>query len=323
MNSIGERVLITGGAGFVGACAVRELVRRGHAVSVLLRDPDKAWRLSDVLDACRVHEGDLRDRSAVRSCLHAARPDVVLHLATYGAYEQQADADAILDTNIFGTQHLLAAAAEAKTSLFVQTGSSSEYGFKSQTMHESDRLEPNSVYAVAKAAQTHLGQLHSRRGTMPVVSLRLFSVFGPLEEPTRLIPSLLRNARAQAPLHLAAPETARDFVFIDDVLDALLDFAKLRDAGGEVINIGSGRETKLREVVAEVQRLFPGRSEVRWGAFPARHWDTAHWSGDVSKAQRLLGWTPRHTLAQGLAKMAEWMRITGDDHGSSVLRAAG
>ena len=84
----------------------------------------------------------------------------------------------------------------------------------------------------------------------------------------------------------------------------------------------SGRETKLRDVVGEVLRLFPNRSQLRWGAFPPRQWDTIHWSADVAKAERLLGWQPRHTLAEGLAKTAEWMRIIGDENGDSDLRSA-
>jgi nucleoside-diphosphate-sugar epimerase len=316
-----ESVLVTGASGFVGACAARSLLDRGHAVHVLLRDPKRAGRLHDILRQLIVHCGDTRDVESVRSCLASAKPEVVLHLATRGAYESQSDADAILATNILGTQNLLQAAADAGVSLFVQTGSSSEYGFQKHPMRETDRLEPNSVYAVAKAAQTHLGQLWSRRGSMPVVCLRLFSVYGPWEEPTRLIPTLIRQARARRPLDLTSPETARDFVYVDDVLDALLDFPRLRTLGGEVINIASGRETKLREIVAEVLRLFPGRPELRWGAFPARQWDAAHWSGDIAKAERLLGWTPRHTLAEGLAKTAAWMQITGGEDADFVLRA--
>lgn len=331
-----ESVLVTGASGFVGACAVRALLARGHGVHVLLRDPATAWRLRDLAPSplgtprregrgnrgeITVHRGDLRDVAAVENCLSAARPDVVLHLATHGAYESQADADAILSTNILGTQNLLAAAAASGAKLFVQTGSSSEYGFQSQSMRETDRLEPNSAYAVAKAAQTHLGQLHSS-GAMPVVCLRLFSVYGPWEEPTRLIPTLLREARAGRALALTSPETARDFVYVDDVVDALLDFRRLRGLGGEIVNLASGRETKLREVVAEVLRLSSSRSEVRWGAFPARAWDATNWSADVSKARALLGWTPRHALAHGLAKMAAWMRNNGGDDADFVLRAA-
>ena len=299
-------VLVTGGSGFVGACAVRELVRRGQDVHVLLRDPARAWRLTDILDRLTIHVGDLGDAHSVRRAF-AGSPSVVLHLATHGAYENQADARTILDTNIVGTLHLLEAAVDNDVKLFVQTGSSSEYGFRSEPMAETDRLEPNSVYAVAKSAQTHLGQLWWRRTRMPIVTLRLFSVYGPWEEPTRLIPTLLDRARRNLPLRMVSPDTVRDFVYVDDILDALLDFECLSGLGGETLNLGSGVETTMRELVETVTRLVGSRSEVRWNAFPARQWDATRWCADPRKAIERLGWSPRHSLRAGLAKTAAWL----------------
>jgi dolichol-phosphate mannosyltransferase len=310
-----DPVLVTGGSGFVGACVVEELVRRGHAVHVLLRDPVRAWRLAPVWQRLHVHQGDLVDEAATRAVVQQVRPKVVLHLATYGAYEKQADARAILRTNVLGTYNLLEAASESGTALFVNTGSSSEYGFKSEPMRESDRLEPNSFYAVAKAAQSHLCALLARRTPMATVSFRLFSVYGPWEEPSRLMPTLIRRARAGLPLEMVSPDTARDFVYAADVVDALVEFPRLAGLRGEVVNLGGGRETTLREVVATVTELLGSRSEVRWGAMAARHWDTNRWSADPAQATRLLGWTARHTLRQGLERMAEWMRKVGDDYG--------
>src|SRR6478752_7413954 len=98
-----DPVLVTGVSGFVGACTARALLARGHAVHVLLRDPDRAWRLADLRGDLHVHAGDVQDAAAVGRCFAAARPQVVLHLATHGAYESQADARAILDTNVIGT----------------------------------------------------------------------------------------------------------------------------------------------------------------------------------------------------------------------------
>lgn len=313
-------VLVTGASGFIGACAARALVRRGQPVHLLLRDPQRAWRLRDVLGMCGIHHGDLRDRAAVRRCLSSARPQVILHCAAHGAYEAQSDAGEILSTTILGTQNLFDAAIDSGVSLVVQTGSSSEYGYKSAPMCESDRLEPNSVYAVAKAAQTHLGQLLAKQGRLPITTLRLFSVYGPYEESTRLIPTLLRRAASGMPLELAGPDTARDFVFIDDVVDTLVDFERLRRIAGDVVNLGSGREATLSDVVAEITRLFGTRSEVRWNAFPARRWDTTHWSANLGKARDLLDWSPRHTLAQGLLKTSEWMRITGGEDADAQTR---
>src|SRR5947199_6253276 len=102
-----DPVLVTGGSGFVGACVVQALVQRGHTVHVLLRDPARAWRLASVWRRLQVHRADLADAAATRNAVQAARPKVVLHLATHGAYERQADARTILQTNILGTYNLL------------------------------------------------------------------------------------------------------------------------------------------------------------------------------------------------------------------------
>jgi nucleoside-diphosphate-sugar epimerase len=318
-----DPVLVTGGSGFVGACAVRELLSRGHEVHVLLRAQSDPWRLGSVLGQLRVHRGDVTDAAAVRAVLYGVRPRAVLHLATHGAYEKQADARAILRTNVLGTYNLLEASAEAGVAAFVNTGSSSEYGFKSEPMRETDRLEPNSFYAVGKAAQTHLCRLLATRSAMGIAVFRLFSVYGPWEEPSRLMPTLIRRARAGLPLEMVSPRTVRDFVYVADVLDALLNLSAVSQMRGPVINLGSGVETSMREVVDTVLDLLGSRSEVRWGAMAARQWDSTRWAADAAKAKALLGWQPRHTLRQGLARLAEWMEATGDYDGIAQRRAAG
>src|SRR4051812_45502555 len=238
-------ILVTGGSGFVGACVVRTLVERGQACHVLLRERSQPWRLAGVLDRVVVHRADLLDSDATRSVLAAVRPGAVLHLAAHGAYENQADAPLILRTNVLGTHHLLEAAAAVGVKVFVNAGSSSEYGFKAEPMREDDRPEPNSFYAVAKAAQTHLCALAARKSPMAVAAFRLFSAYGPWEEPSRLMPTLIRRARAGLPLEMAAPDTARDFVYVEDVVEALLDLPAAARLKGDVINLGTGTETTL------------------------------------------------------------------------------
>jgi nucleoside-diphosphate-sugar epimerase len=317
-----ERVFVTGSSGFVGACLVRALLERGHDIHLLLRPQARPWRLVDVFDKVTVHQADLLDSDGVTRAVRAASPAAVFHLATFGAYETQADARTILTTNVLGTLNLLEASSAAGVAAFVSTGSSSEYGFQSEPMREGARLEPNSYYAVAKAAQTHLCGLWAKKWPMGVVNYRLFSVFGPWEEPTRLIPTIIRRARAGLPLEMVSPHTARDFVFVDDVLDALLDLQTASQLKGEVINLGSGVEIKLQQAVDAVLELVGSKSEVRWGAMAARHWDASRWCADCTKAKHLLGWEPRHTFRTGLARMAAWMEHTGDNYGPDVVRRA-
>src|SRR5271157_2478539 len=220
-----DLILVTGAAGFVGAAAVHDLLARGAGVHAVIRPGSRSWRLAKVAGRVRVHPADLTNAAAVRQVVAAVRPSVVLHFAAHGAYESQAAASRILTTNILGTLHVLEAAVENGVGLFVNIGSSSEYGFKAEPMRETDRLDPNSVYAIGKAAQTHLCGLFARRYPhTTVVTLRLFSVYGPWEEPSRLIPTVIRRAKAGLPLEMVAPEIARDFVYVGDALRAILEF---------------------------------------------------------------------------------------------------
>jgi nucleoside-diphosphate-sugar epimerase len=314
---------VTGASGFVGSCAVRRLLAAGHSVHLLLRDQARLWRLEGVLRHPRVEVArtDLADAEAVRRAVADARADVVVHLATEGAYEHQSDARRILTMNILGTHNLLEASTEAGVRLFVNAGSSSEYGYKDHPMREDEVLQPNSHYAVAKAAQTHLVALASRTCDFAAATFRLFSVYGPWEEPTRLVPTLIRRARAGQPLVMTAPETARDFVYVDDVLDVLLGFDRLTHLRGEVFNVGSGVQSTLRHVVAVIQKEIGARSEVRWGDMPPRRWDTAIWCADPTASLDALGWLAKIDLAAGVRKMARWMMEVGDDYGPHTISA--
>lgn len=311
------KVVITGASGFIGNCVARQLLANGHEVHLLLRPGANLWRLNGILDQCHVHDADIVDGETVRRVVSQIQPEAILHLAAYGAYEWQSEASTILQTNVLGTCHLLEAATAAGATLFVNTGSSSEYGYRSEPMRESDRLQPNSVYAVAKAAQSHLCSLHAQNAGMSVVTFRLFSVYGPWEEPSRLVPTLIRRARAGLRLTMVAPETARDFIYVDDVVNALLQFSTLRGMSGQIFNLGTGVQSTLRDVVSVIQEVVGSKSEVCWGAMKARKWDTTQWRADPAKARDVLGFTPQVSLREGIAKMAAWMTQVGDNYGAA------
>ena len=229
------------------------------------------------------------------------------HLAAHGAYESQSDVQRILQTNVVGTFNLLAASVKVGVSAFVSAGSSSEYGFKTEPMRETDRLEPNSFYAVAKAAQTHLCSHVAGREQMGIGVFRLLAVYGPWEGPRRLIPTILRRTRAGLPLEMVAPDVARDFIFIDDVIETLLNFGAVSQLRGAVINLGTGRRRRWRSRDGDTRTVW---QRLRCaGAAWRRRWDDA--AGRRSgKKKRLLGWS-RHAFRDSLAKTAAWMASTG------------
>jgi len=306
MDMKGLAVIVTGAAGFIGANLCRRLIDAGARVHALVRPGGDAWRLDGITDRLRVHQVDITDGPRVKSVVSSIRANVIYHLATHGAYPFQDEPEQILLTDVFGLWNVLNACNEVGYDLFVNAGSSSEYGAKISAMRESDLLEPNSYYAVAKAGQTLLCQHISRIHDRPIVTFRPFSVYGPFEEPTRLIPKLMCAALDDEPIDMVNPDTCRDFIYIDDVLDACLMVDGLKVLRGSVLNVGTGIQTSLKELVDATGALSGRPVRARWSAMAPRMWDTNVWVADISQIRRLTGWRPRVTLEQGLRKSLEW-----------------
>ncbi len=309
-----ESFLITGAAGFIGACLAHRLVQEGAKVSVIVKKDSNLWRLSAIKGQLHIYRGDLTDKKFLRTAVHKIKPMVIYHLATHGAYSRQDDAEEIITTNILGTWNLLNATTDIDYKVFVNTGSSSEYGFKSSPMRETDLLEPNSYYAVAKSAQTLLNSYYARFKEKPNCTFRLFSVYGYFEEPSRLVPTLVNSCLKRRALNMVSPQTARDFIFIDDVIDAYLSLNKLSRLRGEILNIGTGRQVSLKKIVDEALRLTKAKVAVHWGKMPERIWDTNIWVADTRKSQRILGWKAKTTLSEGLHKTIAWFQQEGSKY---------
>jgi len=302
------RSLVTGAAGFIGAALARRLLARGDEVTLLAGPGSDPWRLDALRDDAHVLEVDLRDADAVARTMESVRPELVFHLAAHGAYSWQRSLPRMVETNIAGTAHVAEAALDAGARAIVNAGSSSEYGLKDHAPPEHELPEPNSAYAVTKASATLLGGWLARERGAAFTTLRLYSAYGPWEEPRRLMPALVAAALERRLPPLADPAIARDFVYVEDVCDAFLLAAERAEPGaGAVYNVGGGRQTTLRELAEVARRTFSIDEQPAWAAFPARDWDTDVWVADARRAEDELGWRARTPLEAGLAAFAGWM----------------
>ena len=300
--------LITGASGFIGSVLLRRLIKDHNKVHIVLRKESDTWRIKDLLDKVTVHSSDLSSVPELETVLKTAKPNIIYHLATCGAYSYQNNADDIIRTNFLGTRNLLQAASSIDYDLLVNTGSSSEYGTKQFAMRETDLLEPISYYAVAKSAQTLLCTHVAKQEHRPVVTLRPFSVYGPFEEPRRFVPTLMRALLFHEKINLVSPETARDYVYVEDMVDAYLKIDELKNSAGECFNIGTGVQSTIKEVVDTSVRVTKKTAILKWGKMKGRSWDTNSWVADISKAKRQLSWTPETSLEQGLALNWKWFQ---------------
>ena len=306
-----RRVLVTGAGGFVGANLTRRLLADGHDVTATVRPGAGEWRLDELDGQIETVALELADPDAIARLVSASRPEWVFHLGAHGAYSWQRETQRILAVNVLGTAALADACAAAGCERLVHAGSSSEYGFKDHAPAEDEAVEPNSAYAVGKAAATHYLSHLATEGALDAVTLRLYSVYGAWEDPRRLVPTLIARGLDGALPPLVDPDTARDYVAVDDVVEAFVAAARATGVpAGAVYNVGTGRQTAMREIVDVARAELDITAEPDWGTHDPRSWDATTWVADPSAAHRDLGWSARCDVAEGFRRTVQWLRST-------------
>jgi nucleoside-diphosphate-sugar epimerase len=312
------KIFITGGTGFVGSHLVRRSVQDGHEVHVLLRPSSRTWRIDDVLSRVKKHVADLADHEVLKKIMTEVRPDGIFHLAThniYGAQNTQGSDNDIIKTNFLGTVNLLQAAENIPYSCFVNTGSPAEYGVRREPipMKETDSCEPVHSYGATKCAATIFGHYFAKTRKKPIVTLRLFLPYGPFSDAKRLIPHAILSALQNRALNLGSAKTARDYVYIDDVIDAYMAcLTKAQKHEGEIFNIGGGRQYTLEDTARIILEKMGASIPVSWNTKPAAEWDSEFYEADITKAKEMLGWQPKYTFEEGIEKTIAWFREHSD-----------
>jgi len=304
-------VLVLGGGGFVGANLVQRLLRaRSDVIAVVRSLP--AWRLAG-LDSSHLLEVDLTSVAEMRQMVESVRPRTVLDCSAYGAYSFETDSEVIYRTNFNSLVALVDLLDKGLLASFVHAGSSSEYGSNSAGPSEAAPLVPNSHYAVSKAAAALFISYAGKTLGLPIVNLRLYSVYGPLEDASRLIPNLVKYGIEGRYPPFVSPETSRDFVYVGDACEAfLLAAARLTpELYGESFNIGTGVRTKIRDLAETAREVFGIEKPAEFGSMPERAWDLEEWYAAPAKAAGLLGWSATTSLVDGLRSTADWVRSLG------------
>jgi UDP-glucose 4-epimerase len=303
------KALVTGGAGFIGSHVAAGLLARGDGVRILDNLSTGSERNLEALgEGIEFHHGDLRNGSDVERAVEGT--DTVFHLAAQVSVPLSIqDPVDTYEINSVGTARLLEACERAGVKRIVFSSSCAVYGDGAELPKREDMLpEPLSPYAATKVAGEHLMSMHARLHGMRSVSLRYFNVYGPRQDPSSeyaaVIPKFIDRMRAgKRPVIFGDGTQTRDFVFVQDVVDANLAAAGWTGAAGQTLNVGSGSSIDLLGLVSTLNdvmgtSLEPEHRDPRPG-------DILHSSSSIDRARDALGWTPRLSLADGLARTVE------------------
>lgn len=313
----GIRVLVTGGTGFIGSHLVRRLVASGASVHVLARQHSSPWRIEDVLPRVSLWTGDVSDNASVERCVAGGQPQVIFHVAGNTDVRRLDDGltqvGLSLRVNLEGTLNLLRAAhiARASVARFVRTGGLEEYGRGPTPYDERQRESPISPYSASQVSATHYCQMLQPYLGFPVVTLRLALVYGPAQPTGFLIPDLMTHCLEGRDYVMTSGTQGRDLIYVGDVVEAMMLAARAPGLSGEVINIGTGQEHRIRDVARAIVKLTGSRTRLKIGSAARRRFEIRHLFCRTRKAKRLLRWCPGTGLEEGLTRTVAWYREHG------------
>lgn len=295
------RIFITGGTGFIGRAVVRRFQRAGYQLLVLIRRRSTATRLFDSAKNIKLVRGSLASLKAVEPIVRRFRPAITIHLAWEGIPDYGLSMS--VKNLIYGV-NLMEMMGRLGCPVFVGAGSCWEYGATTGKISEKTIAKPTSPVAAAKISTQLFGEQIAAEYGMKFIWARFFYVYGPSQKQTSLIPALIQNAKqGQAPA-LKNPNGGNDFIYVDDVAEAIARIAQKRSVlPAGIYNIGSGRLTSVRRIAGLVLRHFGMANKLK-----STKQQPAGFYADASKLNKATGWRPRTRLEQGIKKVVSYLR---------------
>jgi UDP-glucuronate 4-epimerase len=308
------KVLVTGGAGFIGSHLVERLLREGNEVAVLdefndFYDPRiKRDNLAAVRDSIELHESDIRDEAAVHRIVKNGRFDSIVHLAARaGVRPSIKEPRLYIETNIIGTYNLLEAARQAGINRFICASSSSVYGvLKTVPFSEDLALTATiSPYAATKLAGEQICSNYSHLYGMRTINLRFFTVYGPRQRPDLAIHKFTRNIFEGKTIdQYGDGSTRRDYTYIDDIIQGIMACFTYEGELCDMFNLGESQTTTLRELIEKIESALGKKAKI--DQLPEQPGDVPITYANIDKARRLLGYNPTTKISEGIPKFVEW-----------------
>src|SRR3954447_11675753 len=315
------RILVTGGAGFIGSHLVEKLLATGHEVSIIddfndFYDPEiKRANVAGFAGQAQIHEVDLRDAHAVNALFQHQKFDAIAHLAARaGVRPSISQPQLYYDTNVSGTLHLLEAARHTGIERFMFASSSSVYGIcKTVPFSEDEHLTQTiSPYAATKVAGEFLCSTYSHLYQMRIVALRFFTVYGARQRPDLAIHQFTRKIHAEQPIdQFGDGTTRRDYTYIDDIIQGIMAAIRYDGPLYDLFNLGESQTIQLKDLIAAIEKTVGRKAKIN--QLPEQPGDVPLTCADISKARKLLGYNPTTPLSAGLPKFVEWFLACSRD----------
>jgi UDP-glucose 4-epimerase len=299
----GERILVTGAAGFIGRRLVRRLVEAEAQVWAAVAPDEAPERVATLPVEARRLVFDLRDAEAVQRALAESVPYIVFHMAAVGVTNPQIDPMLALTVNAGGTINLLETLKGRELDRIVSVGTCHEYGAR----EAGEGLDPFSAYAASKVAAWAFGRMYWRAYDLPVVTVRPFQVYGPGQPERALIPAAVSAALAGKDFPMTTGEQERDFIYVDDVVEGMLAASRAPDMEGKSVDLGTGKARAIRQVIARIWEISGAQGRMLPGALPYRLGEVMLSVADVGRTARLMGWQAQVELEEGLRRTVEAM----------------
>jgi nucleoside-diphosphate-sugar epimerase len=292
----GKRCFITGGTGFIG----QSLVAKLNALGAEVIAPSRS-------------QMDLTDKVKVEKEIHAARPEIIFHLAAAGVVLSPGSSN-IHDINVTGTYTLVSAAKKLKKPpVLILMGSCSEYNNKESPLLETDELNSINDYGLSKIKAADLARKNGQG--LPINWVRLFNCYGPHESPSRLLPYIVNQARSGLPIEVTGGRQLRDFTYVNDVAEGLIRLALRAENSTtwEDINMGSGQPIYLKEyieLIKEILAEFNIFADIRYGAKSYRTGEAMNMTPDITRLHNKLGWRPATPIKEGVRNTVQLILST-------------
>jgi UDP-glucuronate 4-epimerase len=308
------KILVTGGAGFIGSHLVEKLLADGHGVAIIddfndFYDPQiKRANISGVVNNIAVHDIDLRDGDKVAALFRKEKLDVIAHLAARAGVRPSIQQPQLYyDTNVAGTLHLLEGARTSGVERFIFASSSSVYGAAKKVpfSEEEHLIQTLSPYAATKIGGEFLCSTYSHLYKIRIVALRYFTVYGARQRPDLAIHQFTRKIDAGEPIdQFGDGTTRRDYTYIDDIIQGTIAALKYEGPMFDVFNLGESETIQLKDLIAAIEKALGKKAKIN--RLPEQPGDMPLTCADVSKARQLLNYNPKTKFSDGLPRFVDW-----------------